>query len=129
MLTASHIFPYYQGDSTIFHMGNFLKHIPDSKNLLNSREKSISTTLECSQCKMDNYLVIPREPQRGDTGSNPPRSSSTSLKYFALIAMPRTAASGLQSSKKLHIGRHNVQHTNIFPLQSKEWRNIPLNPK
>ena len=32
--TSSRIFPYYQGDSTIFHKGNFHKHTPNSKNLL-----------------------------------------------------------------------------------------------
>ena len=31
--TSSRVFPYFQGDSTIFQTGNFLKHIPDSKNL------------------------------------------------------------------------------------------------
>ena len=33
--TSSHVFPYYQGDSTIL---RFLKLTPDSKNLLNLRE-------------------------------------------------------------------------------------------
>ena len=31
--TSSHVFPYYQGDSTIFHKRNFLKHSPDFMNL------------------------------------------------------------------------------------------------
>ena len=33
LLTSGHGFPYNQGDSTMFHKGNFLKHTPDSKNL------------------------------------------------------------------------------------------------
>ena len=33
--TSSHVFPYFQGDSTIL---RFLKLTPDSKNLLNLRE-------------------------------------------------------------------------------------------
>ena len=33
LLTSNRVFPYYQGDSTIFLKGNFLKHTPDSKNL------------------------------------------------------------------------------------------------
>ena len=36
--TSNRIFPYYQGESTIFDKGNFLYHIPDSNNLLNLRE-------------------------------------------------------------------------------------------
>ena len=33
LLTSSRVFPYYQGDFTIFRKGNFLKHTPDLKNL------------------------------------------------------------------------------------------------
>ena len=33
LLTSSRVFPYYQGESTILHKGNFLKQNPDSNNL------------------------------------------------------------------------------------------------
>ena len=36
--TSSRVFPYYQGESTIYDKGIFLKHNPDSNNLLNLRE-------------------------------------------------------------------------------------------
>ena len=47
--TSKCIFPYYQGESTIFVKGNFLYHTPDLNNLLNLRELNFHTLLLVGQ--------------------------------------------------------------------------------
>ena len=34
LLNSNHVFPYHQGEFTIFDKGNFLYHAPDSNNLV-----------------------------------------------------------------------------------------------
>ena len=70
----SFVFPSYQGESTIFHKGNFLKHTTDSKNLLSLRELfEAGTVAEWSRALVRNHsewTVLSSNPGEGYYGDD-----------------------------------------------------------
>ena len=56
--TSKRVFPYYQGESTIFDKGNYLYHTPDSNKIMNLRELYFSTHLWVDQKKRAHTKII-----------------------------------------------------------------------
>ena len=81
-------FPYYQGDSTIFHKGSFLKLTPDSKNLENLLPAlGFASCLQV--CKANGPAFLAKSGEKKNRGG---RGSHNFLQFPTFLERPKCVA-------------------------------------
>ena len=129
MSISKRIFPYYQGESTIFDKGNFHYHTPDSNNLLNFRADAKSTPPYSSDliCCTFSLHLVPSVPCTYCRPSGKPSELQACMHMFVLKKEKKVQQIKRERSIKGEGGLYK-KTKNSYSLYkvAKDWRNIPF---